>query len=183
MDVREQLVEAGVELLEIGGLAALTQRRIALRAGVSHGAPRHHFPTYANLLAAIARRGIDDLDIRIAQCLTTAEPRVALRTTCRSVVDFAVARPAMFELIARHDLLDGAGGHLRSISGGWLAAVAERIGEASPEADTRHALALWAGVQGLAVMISRRGVEAISAQPIDSDAVLEVLLDGILGDH
>ncbi|NED63644.1 helix-turn-helix transcriptional regulator, partial [Streptomyces sp. SID10244] len=63
MDGRERLAKAGVELLERDGLAELTQCRIATAAGVSHGAPRHHFPTYAGLLAAIAREGIDDLNI------------------------------------------------------------------------------------------------------------------------
>ncbi|MGH3638616.1 MAG: TetR/AcrR family transcriptional regulator [Mycobacterium sp.] len=183
MDAREQLVQAGVELLELNGLAGLTQRRIAIRAGVSHGAPRHHFPTYANLLAAIARQGIEDLDKLILDGLAVAEPTLALTTASRSVVDFAIMRPAMFELISRHDLLEGAGGRLRAITGRWLETLTERIREARPDADQRHALALWAGVQGLGVMFGRRGAEAISLQTIDSDAVLMALLAGILGDQ
>lgn len=181
MDVRERLVQAGVELLELNGLAALTQRRIAVRAGVSHGAPRHYFPTYAALLAAIARQGIDDLDRRIGRGLARADPREALTEASRGVLDFAVARPAMFELIARHDLLDDAGGRLRETTGRWLSDLTQRIRAARPDADDRHALALWAGVQGLGVLLGRRGAEAIAPDGVDPGAVLDVLITGIVG--
>ena len=63
-------------------------------------------------LAAVARRGIEDLDklvVLIVDGLGVDEPTLALITACRILVDFEIARPAMFELIARHDLLDGAG--------------------------------------------------------------------------
>jgi AcrR family transcriptional regulator len=181
MDARERLVQAGVEMLELHGLAGMTQRQIAARAGVSHGAPRHHFPTYANLLAAIARQGVEDLNALITNGLAGAEPRKALASTCRSVVEFAISRPAMFELVARHDLLDGAGGQLREVTGRWLGLLGQRIDEARPGTDEHHALALWAGVQGLGVMLGRRGADVIATQPVDVTAVVEVLLDGVLG--
>ncbi|TLF82547.1 TetR/AcrR family transcriptional regulator [Nocardia cyriacigeorgica] len=149
---------------------------------VSHGAPRHHFPTYANLLAAIAREGIEDLDRIITDSLAIADPRAALMRACQGVVDFAIQRPAMFELIARHDLLGGAGGNLRATTGQWLVALTERLREARPDAELAHALALWAGVQGLGVMLGRRGAEAITPQKVEPNAVLAVLLAGALGD-
>ncbi|MET0821791.1 MAG: TetR/AcrR family transcriptional regulator [Aeromicrobium sp.] len=180
MDVRERLVQAGVELLETEGLAGMTQRQIAVRAGVSHGAPRHHFPTYAHLLAAIARQGVEDLDARITDRLLTDEPREALIATSMAVIDFAIRRPAMFELIGRHDLLDGAGGHLREMTGRWLSLLDEHIREVRPQADQRHALAVWAGVQGLGVMLGRRGAEAITDHAVDPAAVVDVLLTGVL---
>ncbi|MEU0061112.1 helix-turn-helix domain-containing protein, partial [Streptomyces sp. NPDC006334] len=45
-DLRTRLVDVGVELLAEQGVDALTLREIARRAGVSHGAPRRHFPTH-----------------------------------------------------------------------------------------------------------------------------------------
>lgn len=182
MGVREQLVQAGVELLERDGLAAMSQRQIADRAGVSHGAPRHHFPTYANLLAAIAREGVTDLDALITEGLGGPDARQALMKTGREVLAFAIARPAMFELIARHDLLEGAGGQLRSITSRWLVQLTEKIRSARPHADQRHGLALWAGVQGLGIMLGRRSAEAVASQPVDPDAVLTILIAGVLGE-
>ena len=52
-DLRQALVAAGIELLDEGGLAALTLRRCAARAGVSHAAPAHHFKGLRGLLTAI----------------------------------------------------------------------------------------------------------------------------------
>ena len=180
MNVRDQLIQAGVELLEANGLEALTQRQIAAKAGVSHGAPRHHFPSYANLLAAIANVGVDDLDEIIRAGLTDSDARSALLAVGTDVVQFAVNRPAMFELIARHDILDGAGANLREVTGNWLRLLTGRIRDARPDAEQRHALAFWAAVQGLGTMIGRRSVDAISIHPVDPEAVLSALVDGIV---
>ncbi|MBK8802144.1 MAG: helix-turn-helix transcriptional regulator [Fibrobacteres bacterium] len=43
-DLRQALVRAGLEILEQGGIAALTLREAARRISVSHAAPYHHFP-------------------------------------------------------------------------------------------------------------------------------------------
>lgn len=180
MDLRDQLVEAGIELLEAQGLAALTQRRIAATVGVSHGAPRHYFPSYSALLAAIARAGVDDLDVVIRQALARPDARSALSAVGVDVVRFAVERPAMFELMARHDLLEGGGGNLREVTGLWLELLTARLRDLRSEADQRHGLALWAGVQGLGTMLSRRSSDVISAESVDPEAVVAVLVDGVL---
>ncbi|HSX69226.1 TetR/AcrR family transcriptional regulator [Nocardioides sp.] len=179
MDVRDQLVQAGVELLEAKGLASLTQRQIATRVGVSHGAPRHYFPTYANLLAAIARVGVEELDATIRAGLAIPDARSALSSVAENVVNFAIDRPAMFELIARHDLLEGAGGNLREITSSWLELLTTRIRDIRADADERHGLALWAGVQGLGTMLGRRSTDVISTQKVNPKPVLAVLIDGI----
>lgn len=55
-NLREALIEAGLQLLKEGGPAALTLRRAAARAGVSHAAPAHHFDGLGGLLTAMATR-------------------------------------------------------------------------------------------------------------------------------
>lgn len=64
--LRARLVQAGIDLLTEEGVQALSLREIARRAGVSHGAPRRHFPTHLSLLSAIARQGFSDLADRVA---------------------------------------------------------------------------------------------------------------------
>lgn len=59
--LRARLVAAGVELLALEGVHALTLREIARQAGVSHGAPRRYFAAHAELLAAIAGHGFGEL--------------------------------------------------------------------------------------------------------------------------
>ncbi|WP_082620985.1 TetR/AcrR family transcriptional regulator [Nocardioides sp. Soil796] len=161
MATKDDLVDAGVRLLERDGLAELTLRTIAREAGVSHGAPRRHFPTYAALLGAVARRGVDDLDALLAPALKRARGATGVRNAAQAYVDFAMQRPDMFELITRHDLLEGAGGELRGVTASWFDSLRAAMSRVSGrEVEPVDALSLWAGVHGVAVLFSRRAVEA-----------------------
>ena len=59
--LRDALIGAAQEILEDEGLAALSLRAVARRAGVSPAAPYHHFPDKQALLDAVAERGFDAL--------------------------------------------------------------------------------------------------------------------------
>ncbi|MFJ8864969.1 TetR/AcrR family transcriptional regulator [Streptomyces sp. NPDC102473] len=109
--LRERLIDVGVDLVMTEGTASLGLREIARRAGVSHGAPRRHFPTHHALLSAIARRGFAELEARFAAAADgTASPRGQLREIGRAHVGYALEHRGMFELMFRHDLLD-SGNH------------------------------------------------------------------------
>lgn len=106
--LRERLVDVGVEIVATEGIAALGLREIARRAGVSHGAPRRYFPTHRSLLSAIAGRGFDALKGRLDTCLRPdGDPRAQVCLLAHAYVGFAVEHRPMFELMFRHDLLDG----------------------------------------------------------------------------
>jgi AcrR family transcriptional regulator len=178
--MRDDLVAAGTELLESGGLASLSLRRIARAAGVTHGAPRYHFPTYESLLAAIARRGIEDLGADLGPCLAEPDPRDAVRRAARAYYAFAVRRPEMFELIVRHDLLNSAGANLREVTVPWFTALQAALARTDGDEDPTRALALWAGVHGIAVLAARRTTEPIHDGRLDAEAALAYLLDALL---
>src|SRR5699024_2068600 len=57
---REQIVQAAVETLAEGGLAAVSVRGVATAAGVSIGTLRHYFPTQRELHAEVVVRVMDD---------------------------------------------------------------------------------------------------------------------------
>uniref|UniRef100_A0AAU2K0C8 TetR/AcrR family transcriptional regulator n=1 Tax=Streptomyces sp. NBC_00049 TaxID=2903617 RepID=A0AAU2K0C8_9ACTN len=155
--LRERLIDAGVDLVMTEGTGALGLREIARRAGVSHGAPRRHFPTHHSLLSAIARRGFADLGARFAAAGAGASsPREQVRALGCAYVGYALEHPGMFELMFRHDLLDSSG---REPSGGprlrestlplfeLLAGLVSRCGAADPAIT---AAALWANLHGVA---------------------------------
>ena len=158
--LRDRLVRDGVELLEEEGLAALTLRAITRRTGVSHGAPRRYFATHNALLAAIAATGLADLAARLAPTDSDTTPEERLIQLGLRYLAFSAERPAMFELIFRHDLLEGAGGNLRQTSLPLFDTVTTLIQQARPEAtDARErALALWTNLHGLATL---RGTHAL----------------------
>ena len=56
-DLKNALIQAGIEILAEEGLGGLSLRKTARRAGVSHAAPYAHFADKQNLIAAIASDG------------------------------------------------------------------------------------------------------------------------------
>ena len=55
----DSLIAVAAKLLDKGGPDAVTLRGVGLAAGVSRGAPYHHFATKTELLAAVAARELD----------------------------------------------------------------------------------------------------------------------------
>ncbi|HWZ19753.1 MAG TPA: helix-turn-helix domain-containing protein, partial [Ktedonobacteraceae bacterium] len=56
-DLRNALIQAGLEILAEGGAQELDLRKVARRAGVSHAAPYRHFADKQALVAAINEEG------------------------------------------------------------------------------------------------------------------------------
>ena len=176
--MRDRLVQAGVELLEDEGLGTLTLRAITRRTGVSHGAPRRYFPTHNALLAAIASTGLDDISRRLQPA--DGQPEDRLRRSARPqpeellieaalrYLEFAAERPGMFELLFRHDLLEGAGGNLRSRSLPLFQHFADLVEQARPGTpDARaRAIALWTNVHGLATLRATRALDLLGTDDL-----------------
>ena len=174
--LRERLVAAGVELLEEEGLAELSLRAITRRTGVSHGAPRRYFPTHNALLAAIAATGLTDLAAQLGTP-TAAEPAEdQLVELGFRYLAFAQTRPGMFQLIFRHDLLEGAGGNLRETSLPLLATITTLIEQTgAPDAPTRT-IALWTNLHGLATLTITNALALLDKNPT-------TLIPGIVHTH
>lgn len=103
---RENLLAAVEAVLVEDGVAGLSLRRVAKRAGLSHAAPGVAFGDKAGLLTAYAARGFDDLGDRMARALRPGDPGPAsLARVGQAYVDFAFDRPAAFEVMFRQDLL------------------------------------------------------------------------------
>lgn len=94
-DLRNALIEAGIELLAEGGAAALDLRKVARKAGVSHAAPYRHFADKQALIAAINTRGFELLLARIEAGLAAAPPEPAgqLHAVALTYVSFARESP------------------------------------------------------------------------------------------
>ncbi|MFF9163679.1 TetR/AcrR family transcriptional regulator [Streptomyces longwoodensis] len=179
--LRARLVDAGVELVDREGLGALSLREIARRAGVSHGAPRRHFPTHLDLLSAVARRGFADLAARADEVPDTGSPRARIAQLACVYLDFALTRPGMYELMFRHDLLESGRLGLRETSLPLFGVLVDLVGAVRPGADARTtAAALWANLHGLA-QLWRWGSLSLATGADDVSGLLGALLDAHLG--
>lgn len=182
-DLRRRLVDVGVDLVALEGAGALTLREIARRAGVSHGAPRRHFPTHLELLSAIARRGFTELGIRVTTTLGdgTADPRAQITELGRAYLEFALDNAGMYELMFRHDLLESGHLRLRDTSLPLFGVLVELVGRARPEADARAvAGALWANLHGIAQLWGWGSLQLATGTD-DFRPLLRTALDAHLG--
>ncbi|MDG4827363.1 TetR/AcrR family transcriptional regulator [Asanoa sp. WMMD1127] len=176
--LRDRLVRAGIEVLEQDGLAALTLREIARRAGVSHGAPRRYFPTHLELLSAIARTGYARLTAEVAVD-PDGDPRDQLLALGRAYLSFARANPGMFGLMFRHDLL--ASGHLglRDTALPLFAVLVDLIERAGTRSTAPAAVvagALWANLHGIAQLWSWGSLQ-LAVGGDDPGALLRAAVD------
>jgi AcrR family transcriptional regulator len=94
-DLRNALIQAGLELLAEGGAQELDLRKVARRAGVSHAAPYRHFANKQALIAAINEEGFHMLAERIRSTLNEVsdEPSEQLLGVALAYVRFAKENP------------------------------------------------------------------------------------------
>ena len=93
--LREELITASLQLIEAEGIGAVSLRRVAREAGVSPGAPYHHFADRSALLAAITVRGSALLERELHQARDQAATAAgALGALIETYVRFAGENPA-----------------------------------------------------------------------------------------
>jgi AcrR family transcriptional regulator len=149
-------------MLDESGLDGLTLRAIARQAGVSHGAPRNHFPTLGSLLAAVAASGFRDLiasvDRHVGALDDHAGARERLAASGRGYVDFAVTNPGVFSVMFRPERLDRSDPAYQEAAIASFGQLAGLVAEAQaagyqPDVDTTQlASVVWSTVHGLAAL-------------------------------
>jgi AcrR family transcriptional regulator len=102
-NLREALVEAGVELARVGGPSAVLLRAVSRQAGVSHNAAYRHFANQEDLVAAVAERCMMQLGLlmiersnRVTARGPVRRARARLQAIGRAYIDFARAEPGWF---------------------------------------------------------------------------------------
>ena len=101
-DLRHALLDAALALLADDGANALTLRKIAKRAGVSHAAPAHHFGDLDGLLDALATLGYERLAASMRrERAGHDDPQDRLEAIGVGYVAFAVDEPELFAITFR----------------------------------------------------------------------------------
>lgn len=96
-DLRNALIEKGIELVNIEGIQAFSLRKVASACGVSHAAPYSHFQNKEELLDAmqqhITDRFSEMLENTIKQCENTSE---LLKELGIAYISFFIENPTYF---------------------------------------------------------------------------------------
>ena len=180
--LREALLEQAERTVRERGADALSLRELAREVGVSHGAPRRHFPDRQALLDAVAEAGFDRLGAELRTAADGAgeefEPR--LRATAAAYVRFATRDPALLDLMfaGKHRETSGA---LHEAAENAFAVMLELIaqgqaeGALEPGEPERVGLVLFSTIQGIASLVSAGIVQPDQLEALVVDAIAHFL--------
>jgi AcrR family transcriptional regulator len=182
-DLAPALIDAAVVVLAERGIAGLSLREVARRAGVSHGAPAHHFKDKAGLLTAVAGEGFRRFGDALRRAAAEAgdDALAAFAATGRAYVRFAVEHRPYFEIMFRPEHINADDHALREASDASYSVLLEGVVRAqragfAPGRDPRDiALSAWAKVHGLATLWNDGNLQARVGMSLD-ETIERVLL-------
>ncbi len=191
-DLRNGLIQAGLELLEEGSALELDLRKVARRAGVSHGAPYRHFADKQALLAAIIEEGFRLLarEIREGQQGQPDEPFEQLLGVARAYVHFAQAHPWLMRemfigLAIGRENHEGAHRASKEVYRIYTAVIGRGQEQGKLVAGDLGVLAgvFWSALHGLAILIIEKQLSSYADGPEGTERVtrytIEVLYHGL----
>lgn len=161
-DLREALLNAAIQLVDAEDLSLISLRATARAAGVSHNAPYRHFTNRAELLAAVATQGFQNLSHALVHPAFPAQPPLA--EAGLAYLSFARAHPGLYQLMFGPEL------KLAAFPGLQAAATHsyQQLQASLPDASTpTQALLAWSIVHGLALLLIH---DRIPAPPLESPA-------------
>lgn len=103
--LREELIDAAIEMIEDKQSDRLTLRGIARHVGIAATSVYLHFPDVDHLLAAVVARGFAELTATTDQAAHgVGDPAEELRVRCRAYSHFALDHPDLYLVMFQADL-------------------------------------------------------------------------------
>lgn len=182
---RETLVRVAADLLEEGGLEAVTLREVGRRAGVSRAAPYRHFDSKEGLLAAVCADDLRALRESLEQTVGEAHtPLVAVQRMLDAFLLRARERPRRYGLLFSSEFEGRDDPELRDAVTGCLAVfvlaaeAAMQSGEL-PQQDPRQLAALLISTVHGVAELERSGHLKREKWGTDGSGVLRQLVAAI----
>lgn len=192
-ELRATILAASVALIEEEGLAKLSMREVARRAGVTHQAPYHYFADREAILGEIAEQGFRMLTERIERAVQLAAGAPLperIGAMGRAYVEFACAHTAHFRIMFRPELVNLDNCPSAQAEGANAFATVTRVVHEAVEAglpglpsEAALVATLWSTVHGLACLIldgplAKKMPDANSNEQIDGViAAIQSMLD------
>ncbi len=184
-NLRSALLEQAERTVEARGASALSLRELAREVGVSHAAPRRHFPGRQALFDALGETGFERLGDDLARAAEDAGKSfdARLHALAQTYVAFATRHAVLVELMFAGKHRVGAD-RLRQSADRAVATPLRVIAEAQasgelPDGDPgRIATAVFATMNGLATMVNSGMIEAGQVQAVVTDTT-DLLLGGL----
>jgi AcrR family transcriptional regulator len=167
--LRRALIETAVKAIAKHGVDAVSLRELATRAGVSPGAPYHHFLNRDELLTSIAEEGFARLEAQLIAARDAAPDASArLEALGLAYVTFAVSSPGYFRVMF-HGASKSSGptqAGLRAFDLLRDAVLACQEAGQAPKGDPMTLVLLaWSAVHGLATLWVDRALPFEGLEP------------------
>jgi AcrR family transcriptional regulator len=175
--LRAALLDEAERTLRERGVEGLSLRELARQVGVSHAAPRRHFPEREALLDALAETGFVRLgeEVRVAIDAAGEDVPAQLQAVATVYVGFAIRDAALLELMFSNKAVGRAA--TREQASRLFAAFGELISRGQeagvlPSGDPdRLSLLVIATMQGIAALVSSGRIPAEQGDALIGDAI------------
>lgn len=172
-NLREALLLHARALLAENGVAGVSLRQVASRAGVSRTAPYHHFKDKGALMAALVGTGFEELVGDMRRCAEGPGPVLErFRDVGRAYVLFALREPHLYSTMfsagmqSAEDYPDVACIADQAFEVcSTLVAEGQASGEFGGEAPLPVALAAWSAVHGVSTLLLQKGAGSATEPP------------------
>ena len=169
-DLRRALMDVSIDILKKHEVETLNLRKLAVLAGVSPGAPYHHFADRAKLVAAIANEGFELLEgsMRKATATCANEASARLEALGQAYVHFAISHPGYFRVMFRRETHNNATTAMRGAGQRTFQLLCDAItacqqAGSAPAGDPQPLiLHAWAAVHGLSTLLVDGDLKGIS---------------------
>lgn len=107
-NLRPALLTLTADIIAKEGLEKVTLRELARRLGVSRTAPYRHFKDKDTLLAAVAERKYQTLNMKLLEAFNAPEPLEQLRLMAAAYLAFAVDNYDLYNLMFSKEFKEGS---------------------------------------------------------------------------
>lgn len=183
IEVTDSLVDAALALLEESGIASLTVRAVASRAGVAPMGVYSRFGSKDGLLEALFVHGFTGLETAI-EPQPSPSPMNRLRTGCMGYREFAINNPQMYHLMFEQMMLLELSPEAQDAAKRTFTLLIDRVQEAMNSGDltagnsVEVAQQLWSAMHG-AVSLEIAGVHFAQDRRGNYASMIESLLVGL----
>ena len=182
------MISATEQIVAKSGPEAVSVREVARRAGVSSGAPFHHFPTRQALMTAVAEEATSRLRLRIEDAVA-AIPEIdapgRLHAMGRAYLGWVMDNPAQFKVASDRRLIDYSepiqrdNEAIQTLMRETLRQAVQADGGRTAEIDVAM-LAMRATAYGLARMFVDGHLPQWGVSDPRSSGRMEAVLDGLI---
>ena len=181
--LRELILDAAQDIIDVQGLAGLSAREIARRIEYSPGTIYNMFDNLDDVVLHVEARVLDALDKRLASVLQDGDPADKTVRLAHAYLAFTHEKPRLWNLLFEHHLPADTqlpAWYQQKLEG-LMARVEEALAPLFPagkEADRqRAARVLWAGVHGITSLSTADKLSVVTTESAGR------LIDDLIGTY